>query len=90
MKNGQRNPRNASIAPTSGPTTLPKRNAVEYVAEARPRMLGGARRTISPIADTVNMVDPMPAAARSPKTCQKFCASDTSPVVTPTVNKPMR
>ena len=30
------------------------------------------------------------AAARSPKTCQKFCASDTSPVVTPTVNKPMR
>ena len=90
MTKGARIPSMDSAAPTTGPMTLPMRNAVPYTAEARPRISGGAIRTMSPIAETVNIVDPTPARPRSSRMCQYSWAPATSAVVTATVSRPVR
>ena len=54
----------------TGPMTPPMRKALPYIDETRPRMLGGASRTSSAIAETVNIVEPMPPSERKMSSCQ--------------------
>ena len=69
-RNGARRLTVPSPPPTSGPTTLPSRNPVAHIPEARPRMRAGASRMSSDSADTVNIVEPIPPSPRSRSSCQ--------------------
>jgi hypothetical protein len=60
----------SSPPPTNGPATLPVRNPVLHRPEARPRSSAGVSRMSSAIAETVNMVEPMPPSDRKIRSCQ--------------------
>ncbi len=53
-----------SQPPMTGPAMLPDRNPVAHAPEARPRRAAGDMRMTSAAAETVNIVDPRPPAAR--------------------------
>jgi hypothetical protein len=48
---------------------LPRRKPVAHAPEARPRIAGGEIRTNSEAAETVNIVEPSPPAARNASSC---------------------
>ena len=48
----------------------PIRNELAYADDTRPRIVGGARRTSSAIAETVNIVEPMPPSPRKTSSCE--------------------
>lgn len=53
----------------SGPTIVPIIKAPAYILLTLPRISAGANLAISPIAETVNMVEPIPPKARNTKSC---------------------
>ena len=63
-------PNPASSPPITGPRIPPIRNVEAYMPEIRPRESGGARRTIRPMAEMVNMVEPSPPRPRKSSSCQ--------------------
>ena len=69
-RNGTATPNSASVPPNTGPTMLPIMNIAPYSADTRPRMCLGAMRISKPIADTVNITDPMPPSERNTSSCQ--------------------
>jgi len=69
-RKGTRIPNCPSSPPMTGPTMLPIRNIEPYRAETRPRIVGGASRTSRPIAETVNITEPIPPRERNTSNCQ--------------------
>ena len=68
----------------------PTRNALAYAEETRPRMCGGARRTSSAIAETVNIVEPMPPSPRSTSSWAYDCANAVASEEAATTSRPTR
>ncbi|SKY83635.1 Uncharacterised protein [Mycobacteroides abscessus subsp. abscessus] len=60
-----RNPNPTSALPISGPVMLPIRKPAEKNPETLPRISLGDNLISSAIADTVNIVEPIPPAPRN-------------------------
>jgi len=68
---------------------LPDRKAAPYRADTRPRISTGATRTIRPIAEIVNMVDPMPPRPRTTSNCSYDWANAQAAVEPATISSPV-